>query len=323
MIKGHGEDGDLEILEIVRPGSLTTIQDLGRIGYGQYGVPAAGAMDPWSLQIANLLVGNPRSAAGLEMTMRGAKIRFFVSTVVAITGGQGMYTLNGNKIDSWRCIAIKPGDVLDIGVVMEGCRAYLAIAGGIKVPKVLGSRSTYIPASLGGLEGRALSKGDILKGYPWQGTYIPRALSKRYVPDYSGICTLRVVAGLDAEMFPEETVRTFYSTTYEVSGQSDRMGCRLEGPVLNTGLKGDRVSDAMVQGGIQVPPNGQPIILSADQTVGGYPIIAVVASVDFTLVAQLSVTQKVRFEQISLEKAQTLRLSMENFLQSLSIAVGG
>ncbi|MHB1407882.1 MAG: 5-oxoprolinase subunit C family protein, partial [Desulfitobacteriaceae bacterium] len=146
---------------------------------------------------------------------------------------------------------------------------------------------------------------------------------KRYVPDYSGICTLRVVAGLDAEMFPEETVRTFYSTTYEVSGQSDRMGCRLEGPVLNTGLKGDRVSDAMVQGGIQVPPNGQPIILSADQTVGGYPIIAVVASVDFTLVAQLSVTQKVRFEQISLEEAQTLRLSMENFLQSLSIAVGG
>lgn len=312
----------MEVLEILRPGSLTTIQDLGRIGYGQYGVPAAGAMDPWSLQIANLLVGNPRNAAGLEMTMRGAKIRFLVSTVIAITGGQGKYTLNGKTVDNWRCILIRPGDILDIGVVTEGCRAYLAIAGGIKVPEVLGSRSTYIPANLGGLEGRALVKGDVLGGYPWQGTYVPRALSKRYVPDYSGLCTLRVVTGLDTEMFPEDTVRAFYSSTYEVSGQSDRMGCRLEGPVLNTGLRGDRVSDAMVKGGIQVPPNGQPIILSADQTVGGYPIIAVVASVDFTLVAQLSVTQKVRFEEISMEEAQRLRLSMENFLQSLSIAVG-
>lgn len=320
----------VKILEILRSGSLTTVQDLGRVGYAQYGVPAAGAMDSWSLQVGNILVGNLRNTGGLEMTMGGARIRFLTSTVIAVTGGQGLNTLNGQLIENWKSIQVKPGDMLDIGIIREGCRAYLAIAGGIRVPKVLGSCSTYIPAALGGLEGRALVKGDILKGcvweeYPgekplWEGDFNPRSLSWRYIPDYSGECTLRVVRGIDAEMFASVALNAFYSSTYTVSGQSDRMGCRLEGSVLNTGLKGNRVSDAVVRGGIQVPPNGQPIILGAEQTIGGYPIIAVVASVDYPLVAQSSIKQRVRFEEISYAQAESLRINMENFLRVLANA---
>lgn len=311
----------MKLLEILRPGSLTTVQDLGRTGYAQYGVPPAGAMDSWSLQIGNILVSNPRTAAALEMTMCGAKIRFLANTVIAITGGQGVSTLNGKRIENWKSIFIESGDILDIGPIREGCRTYLTIAGGIRVAQVLGSCSTYIPAALGGLEGRALAKGDILKGFPLEERrYFPRALSWRYIPDYTGECTLRVIKGIDAEMFAPDAIHAFYMSAFTVSGESNRMGCRLQEPLPLSDLPGNKVSDAVVRGAIQIPPNGQPIILGAEQTVGGYPVIAVVAAVDYPLATQLSTGQKVRFEEISIAQAENLRMEMEKFLRILENA---
>lgn len=314
----------MNILEVLRSGPLSTVQDLGRPGYSRYGVPPAGAMDPFALQICNILVGNPRATAGLEMTMVGIKARFLHRTIIAITGGAGSFTLNGQKISCWRCLLIEPGDVLDIGSITTGCRTYLTIAGGITVSDVLGSKSTYLPANFGGWQGRTLKRGDFLPGLPLpEGRTIQaRNLAYDRIPDYSKPCTVRVIPAPNWELFSEEMLETFYTNSYEVTTKSNRMGYRLQGPSLKSEQTGDLLSAAVVTGAIQVPPDGQPIILAADhQTTGGYPILGVIASVDFPKVAQLGVGMKLSFQAISLEDAQSLLRKKERFLHALDLLV--
>lgn len=312
------------ILEVLRPGPLTTVQDMGRSGYAQYGVPPAGAMDAFALDIGNILVGNSRKAAGLEMTLIGMKARFLAPTFIAITGGKSSdMTLNGQNIRNWCSMRVEAGDLLDIGPITEGCRAYLSITGGIQVPEVLGSRSTYLPAGFGGLEGRALRRGDLLSGQPLPSGYknfSARCLSSAWIPEYPKVSTVRVIPGLHQDLFTQKQIYHFYAESYEVTAQSNRMGYRLQGMSLAATQTGSLVSDAMVTGAIQVPPDGQPIILAADrQTTGGYPIISVVASVDFSRVAQIGMGQKITFQAVSLEEAQALRRERERRLQAMSL----
>ena len=314
----------MNMLEVLRSGPLSTIQDLGRPGYSRYGVPPAGAMDPFALEIGNILVGNSRAMAGLEMTMVGIKAIFLLHTIIAITGGAGNFTLNGQTIPCWRCLLVEPGDVLDIGLITKGCRTYLTIAGGIPVPDVLGSKSTYLPAHFGGWQGRPLKRGDLLPGLPLpEGrTFRTTNLAYNKIPDYSEHCTIRLISGPDHELFSAETLETFYSNSYEVSTQSNRMGYRLQGPSLKFKQSGNLLSAAVVTGAIQVPPDGQPIILAADhQTTGGYPILGVIARVDFPKVAQLGVGKKLSFQGISLEDAQSLLREQERFLHVLDLLV--
>jgi len=281
-------------------------------------------MDPFALEIGNILVGNSRVTAGLEMTMIGIKARFLNRTIVAITGGAGSFTLNGQTISCWRSLQIEPGDVLDIGSITAGCRTYLTIAGGITVADVLGSKSTYLPAHFGGWQGRPLKRGDLLPGLPLpEGrTLQARNLTYDRIPDYSKPCTVRVITGPNLELFSEATLETLYTNSYEVTPQSNRMGYRLQGPFLKSKQAGNLLSEAVVTGAIQVPSEGQPIILGADhQTTGGYPLLGVIASVDFPKVAQLSVGKKLSFKAISLEDAQSLRREQERFLHTLDLLV--
>ncbi|MHB1653061.1 MAG: 5-oxoprolinase subunit C family protein [Desulfitobacteriaceae bacterium] len=312
----------MRIIEILRAGPLTTVQDLGRIGYGQYGITKAGAMDSRSLQIANILVGNPRTSAALEMTLQGIKARFLAKTIIAITGGQADCALNGHAIEGWQSIVVEPGDLLDIGTISAGCRIYLAVKGAFQVNEVLGSASTYLPAKFGGLEGRPLRKEDVLEGVPFYRDYKARNLSKRWIPEYNGTVTLRVVPGLHQELFTPETIELFYSNSYYVTPQSNRIGYRLQGQPLKSSQILELVSDALVDGAIQVPPDGQPILLGVDRnTMGGYPVIGVVISSDFSLLGQIRIGQNVRFQAISHLEAQCLRLQEETFLTTWAHSV--
>lgn len=313
----------MKLFKILRAGPLSTIQDLGRSGYAQYGIPTAGAMDPWALQVANLLVGNPRNASGLEMTLKGIKAEVLSPTVLSITGGSGINTVNGKIIDHWCSFKVAPGDVLDLGVITQGCRSYLSVSGGLDVSKVLGSDSTYVPALLGGLNGRALVRDDFIFCRPITKCSNPKRIAQNLIPHYPDVCTLRIIPGLHTELFSNETLSLFYSAGYEVTAQSNRMGYRLYGPALNTEKSTALVSDAVVFGAIQVPPDGQPIILAADhQTTGGYPVIGVVASVDFSALAQLRPGQRVRFRPIKIQEAQELYLEREKVLRILALATG-
>lgn len=314
----------MNILEVLRSGPLSTVQDLGRSGYSRFGVPPAGAMDPLALEIGNILVGNSRVTAGLEMTIAGIKARFLLRTVIAITGGAGNFTVNGQKISCWRSILIEPGDVLDIRSISVGCRTYLTLAGGITVSDVLGSKSTYLPAHFGGWQGRPLKRGDLLPGLPLpkDQTSQTRNLAFNRIPNYLKRCTVRVIPGPNQALFSEETQKTFYTESYEVTTKSNRMGYRLQGPALKSRQTGNLLSEAVVTGAIQVPPDGQPIILAADhQTTGGYPILGVIASADFPKVAQLGVGKELNFQAISLEDAQSLRQDQERFLHALELSV--
>lgn len=315
----------MKILNILRSGPLTTLQDQGRIGYGQYGIPPAGVMDPWAFQIGNLLVGNPRNTPSLEMTIQGIKAEFLAKSMIAITGGIGSNTLNGKRIENWRSIPVEPGDILDIGVITKGFRSYLSIAGGFDIELTLGSASTYLPAHMGGLSGRPLVREDVLYGKRSNpvinfhtGYSQIRGLIPELIPDYPETWTLRVIDGLHKQLFSQETLDLFFSSSYKIIPQSNRMGYRLQGYPISLTQGANLVSDTVVFGAIQVPPDGQPIILAADhQTTGGYPVIGVIASVDFSKLAQMRHGQKVRFSPIVLEEAQILRLKQENLMNTL------
>nr|WP_261487033.1 biotin-dependent carboxyltransferase family protein [Acididesulfobacillus acetoxydans] len=304
----------------MRPGVQSSIQDLGRPGYGRFGIPPAGAMDPWSLQVTNALLGNPAGAAAVEMTLAGVKARCLAPSVVALGGGEGEYFLNGQRVAPWQSLALSPGDMLDVGGISRGCRVYLGVHGGIEVPVVLGSRSTYLPASLGGKEGRALRRGDILRGHPCEEKHISRRLLPSLRPVLADKAELRVLRGLHAAFFPAEEWERFLASDYTVTPRSNRMGCRLAGEAVKARSAGNLISDALVTGAIQVPPDGEPIILGVDrQTTGGYPVIAALVTADLAKVGQLPPGQIVRFRAISLAEAQELKEKQAKFLRSLSL----
>ncbi|AZR72089.1 KipI antagonist [Anoxybacter fermentans] len=306
-------------IRVLEPGLLTTVQDLGRWGHQQYGIPVAGAMDHLSLQIANLLVGNARDEACLEITLLGPKLMFEVDTVIAITGADLKPKLNGVAIDGWRGIPVERGSILEFGPIRSGCRGYLAVAGGFDLPVVMGSRSTYLRGKLGGFEGRALKKGDHLPFRRYDldlNGFFPKWYFTQ--PQYPKKKEIRVVRGPQAEMFTDEGIKTFFNSEYEVTPASDRMGYRLKGPKIEHRDGSDIISDGIPFGGIQVPSDGMPIVLMADrQTTGGYAKIGTVISVDLPLIAQSKPGDIFRFIEVTVEEAQELYLEMERVLASL------
>lgn len=294
-------------LHVVRPGLLTTIQDLGRFGFQRFGMPVGGAMDPLALRLANRLVGNRDGAAALEVTVTGPELAFEGDAVIAITGGDLSPSLDGAPVPAWTAVHAGNGARLTFGVRRQGSRSYVAVAGGLDVPEVLGSRSTHLGSRTGGLRGRALSRDDVLVvGRPAaasagsRGRAVPNDLR----PDYTSTPTLRVIPGPQADRFSRQTLETLITSRWVISPHSDRMGYRLEGPPLDHLTSPDIVSDATPLGAVQVPASRQPILLMADrQPTGGYPKLAVVITADLPLAGQLLPGDTIRFAEASIDDA--------------------
>jgi len=308
----------MDTFEVIQPGPLTTIQDLGRYGYQQYGMPSSGAMDAYALRIGNVLVGNKENAASLEITLFGCQLRALRDTAVAITGADFAATVNSKPAPQWQAIPVHKNDTIAFPRFKSGCRAYLSVAGGIAVPKVMGSASTYLRAGIGGYEGRALRKGDILRTAEPVHKPAQTAVPPEYIPDYSRRIALRVILGPQDDYFTESGIRTFLNSDYTVSPQADRMGYRLEGACIQHRAKADIVSDGIPLGALQVPGDGLPIILLADrQTTGGYTKIATVISADIPLVAQAKPGDTIRFRQVSTDEASIALRELEQRIESL------
>lgn len=324
------------MIRVLKPGLLSSIQDLGRTGYQKFGVIASGAMDPFSHRMANLLAGNQENEPTLEITMMGPVLTFEQDTLISICGGDLSPSINGQPIRTWRSVFVKKGSELKFGGCKKGCRAYLAAAGGFAVPEVMNSKSTYLRAGLGGFKGRALKSGDVLEtGKPSlhslkMAEYLSKQLlhktvaendwgiSSKLIPVYVGNPEIRITRGRQFELFSHESRVQLFNDVFEVTAQSDRMGYRLKGPSLALSELAEQISEAVNFGSIQVPPDGNPIVLLADrQTTGGYPKIGQVAAVDLPLLAQAKPGDALRFTEISNEQAQQLLIKREIELKEL------
>ena len=297
----------MDALKVIQPGPFSTVQDLGRFGSQRFGVPVSGALDGYAHRVANLLVGNPEEAACLEMTFMGAKFEALNALIVAVCGAEAPVSVNGDPREGWSAITLKPGDVLSVGMAQKGLRSYLAIGGGIDVPLVMGSRSTYIGGALGGFKGRILQKGDILPGGEPNPQAGGAALPVEFRPVYSPRKTLRALPGPQDEFF-SEGLKVFFSSDYLVDTKSDRMACRLSGPVVELKENAPKsiISEPSLPGGVQIPAVGEPIVLLVEQTVGGYAKIATVVSSDLDALAQARPGETVNFEKVNLEQARKL-----------------
>jgi len=264
------------------------VQDEGRWGYQAFGMPVAGAMDRYAYRVANLLAGNRRGAAVLEMTMLGGAFEFEEEGFVSVCGADMQPNLDGAMVPNWSAFRVPAGSLLSLDYVTAACRAYLAIRGGINAPLILGSRSTYTRAGVGGLEGRPLKAGDVLHvGGNFGSRALPVTLPEQFVPRFDQERILRVITGPQDDMFTPEGLRTFLESKYTVSNEADRMGYRLEGPKIAHANQADIISDALPEGAVQVPAHGMPIVMMADrQTTGGYPKIATVIGPDLPALAQ-------------------------------------
>ncbi|GJM83368.1 KipI antagonist [Paenibacillus sp. HMSSN-139] len=323
-------------LLIEKPGLLTTVQDLGRFGVQKYGVIVGGAMDAFALRIANLLVGNAEEEAGLEITLLGPVIRFEQTALISLCGGDLSPKLNGVPIPLWRTVLAPKGSMLTFGPIQLGCRAYLAVGGGIDVPVRMNSRSTYLRAGIGGYEGRALVAGDrlTLGDMTQRGSHLlgllAREASKEYgavsrwavfpemLPKYAANPIVQLIPGEEYDLFQVQSQQILWQEEFAVLPQSDRMGYRFKGRELQMNQSKEMISSAVTMGTVQVPPDGNPIILMADrQTTGGYPKIAQVASVDLPLLAQTNLGARVRFREVTLQEAQRQWIERENAIQTL------
>ena len=300
--------------EVIAPGMLTTVQDLGRPGYAYLGVSASGAADALSLRLGNLLVGNPESAAALEVTMIGGTYRFPEGAILAITGSDFGAQLNGEQIPVGKATDAAPNSVLRLSNASSGSRAYLCMRGGIRVPMFLGSASTHLLSGLGGVAGRALRTGDLLRIGREPIMSPRRALRK---PTVIPRPKLRVTLGAHAGRFTGEMRELFVSSSYTVTDQANRMGLRLHGAGLRTADPAGVLSQGVSCGSIQVTNAGQPLILFVEQqTTGGYPLIASVITVDLPSVGQLRPGDSVRFEFVGIEEALKLLREQEQWIAS-------
>jgi antagonist of KipI len=318
----------------LRAGFLTSVQDLGRTGFRQFGVSLGGALDAHALRVANLLVGNNETDAGLEVTFGGLQLRFADERLVAWCGGDFDIRSGSTSLPAGHPVLLEADEELKISSPKIGCRAWLAISGGIDVPAPLGSRSTDLRANFGGISGCALRDGDIVP--LGETSQIARILSDslrdEQIAQWSASHDwaspakrepiLRFVRGADWNRFNDVTLQRFTSQTFIVSPDSDRMGARLDGPELKRIEDVDLISEAVAPGTIQVPPSGKPIVLLGDcQTIGGYPKIAHVITVDLPVAAQLRAGDKVRFQEISLVDAHRLLFERERELERFRIGL--
>jgi biotin-dependent carboxylase-like uncharacterized protein len=313
----------METIRVLESGPLATIQDRGRLGYQDRGVPVSGAMDRLALRVANLLVGNAEGEACIEITLGGFRAEFLRRTQFSLTGADQTPLLNGQPIANWACHQAEAGDMLALDWARLGCRSYLAVGGGMDVPIVLGSRSTYVRGGFGGFDGRALRKGDILHSGKWVGGAL-HAFPEELLPRYSREPLLRVVLGPQDDCITPEGIVAFLSQRFETTERMDRMGCSLRGPAIPHTRGPDIVSDGIVCGAVQIPGSRHPILLMADApTIGGYVKLATVASFDLPLVAQLQPGCHVRFQALSLLEAREIYLKQEYMLRNLPLALRG
>lgn len=305
-------------VQVIQAGILTTVQDLGRWGFGKFGMPVAGVMDDYAARAANILLGNDDNAPVLEITLMGPMLAFDDETAFVISGGDLQPRLNNAPITLRTVHQAQAGDMLSFAGIKSGCRSYLAVAGGFEIEMVMGSAATYLRGKLGGCEGRALKAGDVLTtGQSVSQTIFPGlAFPSDALPQQRE--TIRVISGPQDDAFTAQGIKTFFSESYTVTNEADRMGYRLDGPKIEHKSGADIISDGIAPGAIQVPAHGTPIIMLADrQTTGGYTKIANVISVDLPAVAQKKPGESIRFEQISIREAQQLYREREQRLEQL------
>ncbi len=307
-----------EVLRVNKPGILTTVQDLGRPNAISAGVPPGGAMDRFAHRAANLLVANDETAATLECTLSGPELVALEPCLIAVTGADMDPRVNGEPEPTWTGLFLSKGDELTFAGRRHGGRAYVAVAGGIAADKWLGSMSTNLMTKRGGLHGRQLLAGDVISAaIEAQAPAISgRHLASNLRPDYNDH-TLHAIAGPHIRRLGADGRRTLFSSEYRISRDADRMGYRLEGPMLDA--SGDELlSFGLAAGAVQVPRSGQPILLMADhQTAGGYPVVATVASAAMPVAAQLLPGDTLTFAEVSLESARKLRADQRAALDSL------
>ncbi|MBY7144141.1 biotin-dependent carboxyltransferase family protein [Virgibacillus sp. NKC19-3] len=303
------------LFHVIRPGILTTFQDMGRSGYQQYGVPVSGAMDRFALQLANILVGNSRSAACLEITLLGPVLKACTTLTIAITGADLEAKVNERNIPLWTTVSMHKGDKLTFGKHQSGVRAYIAVAGGFEAPGVFGSMATDVKAGFGA----PIERSEHIYGFPVDAPS-GIGLQKRFIPTYKKAIEVAVVEGPHTHLFTKEGHDHFFSSIHTVDANSNRMGYRLTSNKVEVKKDAEIFSDAVPFGGVQIPSNGQPIILMADrQTTGGYPRIGTVISSDLHKIAQLVPKGEITFKPISVEVAQERAIKMEKFLREVDI----
>jgi antagonist of KipI len=299
------------------PGLFTTVQDLGRQGFGPLGVSASGAADAISLRVGNRLVGNPEGTAALEMTLVGGAFTFERAAVVAVTGAEFGPALDGVPWAMWTSMEIRTGQTVTLGPSRTGARAYLCVQGGIRVELFLGSASTHVLSGLGGFAGRALRKGDRLELGAANSLFRKRTLSPKGLESLQPRKVIRITDGPQSDWFSDPSWKTLCHSAFRVSEQSNRMGIRLQGAPIALDTSREMITEGVSLGAIQVPPSGQPIILFVEQqTTGGYPKIANVASADLHSIGQLRPRDEVRFQPIDMSEARSLLMQQEALLAS-------
>lgn len=307
----------MSVIRIQSPGLFTTVQDLGRPGFGPMGLSPSGAADPIALRLGNRLVGNADSGAALEMTLIGGTLLFPEGGTVALAGSDFGATLDDQPVTTWIVLKVNSGQTLRLGPTRSGARCYLCIQGGIKVNSFLGSASTHILSGLGGLEGRALRKGDVLNIGQTVATFRERKISSQSLQRLSPRKVLRVTSGPQSDWFPESSQGLFYTNTYRVTEDSNRMGLRLEGKAIPPHSRGQMITEGVSLGAVQIPDGGQPIILFVEQqTTGGYPKIANIISADLASLGQLRPRDDIRFEKVDFQSARDIFKEQEEILAS-------
>ncbi|GGE49611.1 KipI antagonist [Pullulanibacillus camelliae] len=322
------------MINIIDAGLNTTVQDLGRWGYQDKGITVGGALDHIALRLANLLVGNPENTAGLEMTLLGPTLSFTEDALIAICGGDLDARIDEKSIKTWSPLYIKKGSILRLGSAKRGCRAYLAVHGGIDVPSIMGSKSTDLRSSFGGFNGRSLREKDELpigEPHSFFSTYREQCMqnhgsfhSAKWSISYSGRLaysphpTLRVLPGKEHSMFTDSSIAHFYNEAYQITSASNRMGYRLKGAPLYYKTALNLLTEPVTTGTIQIPSDGQPIILLADrQTSGGYPRIGHVIQADLPLIGQTKPGDAIYFKAASLEEAYQALAEQEKQIKQI------
>ena len=308
-------------IEILKPGLQTTVQDLGRQGWAHYGISPSGAADPYSLRVANAIIGNAPTAACLEITLLGPEIRFEEDVRLSLFGAEIQVEIDGNPVPFGTSFDepfdVQKGQILRLGSIQNGARTYLAVEGGFQVPLYLGSASTHLISGVGGMQGRALKKGDWLatKEFKTRKNYTIKTLQYNKIIEILNVnnrYNIRITPGLQSDWFPSSTKALLSKTSYTVTPEFSRMGIRLEGAELPS-MRGHQIfTEAISNGAIQVPGNGKPILSFVEhQTTGGYPKIANVITADFWKLGQLKAGDEISFEWVTFEQAEEERLELE------------
>ena len=311
----------IDCIEILSPGLQTTVQDLGRFGFGRIGVAASGAMDSFAFRVANLLVANSPDQACLETTLLGLRFRVLTDILIAVTGADLQPLIGKEPFTMWRSLKMNKGEIFSCQGPLSGCRAYIAFAGGIQIPAVMGSRSTNLTSAFGGYQGRVLQAGDILAAdlHTDKLKALERSIDPRWIPIYSNNWSLRVMWGPQDDDFTEKGRGTLLDSAYQASSDSDRTGIRLQGPRIQrkSDVAESIISEGVIPGAIQVPGDGKPIIILGETVSGGYRKIATVIAADLPLLGQIKPGDEIHFKVVTLDEAQQALLEVEEKLRRI------